>query len=313
MDRSTDTPAAGAHAGAPGAHAPPQPAPPHAIAPGAPAPHAVAPGERSPHAVAPGARAPHTVVPGERPPHAPTRRGFVAGLVACLPVLLAVAPFGMIFGTLAVEAGFDLVQTMAYTVIVVAGASQLAAMQVLTDGAPVLLAVFTGAIVNLRMAMYSASIAVALPGVPLSWRIPAAFFLHDQAFALSMQRYAARPDEPLGDKLGFYFGVGITTAVVWVIATLVGALLGAQIPESWGIEFAVPATFLAAAAPMIRGTANVVAAGVAVVAAILFVHLPAGFGLLVATALGIAAGMATRRLLPPAAAKPVGPSAGETP
>ncbi|MEM9783523.1 MAG: AzlC family ABC transporter permease [Pseudomonadota bacterium] len=211
-----------------------------------------------------------------------------------MPVWLAVAPFGVIFGTVATEAGLDPTQVMAFTLIVVAGAAQLASLQVFVDGAPALLAIFTGTVVNLRMAMYSAAIAVRWDGVSVNWRIAAAWFLHDQAFALSMRRYADRPDEPMRDKLGFYFGVGITTTLLWIIATWVGVIFGNAIPESWDLDFAVPASFLAIAAPMIRGTANIAAAAVAVVASVAFVWLPPGLNLVVAATLGIAAGMAVQ-------------------
>lgn len=231
----------------------------------------------------------------DAPRNQPTRRGFLAGGVAALPVLLAVAPFGLIFGTLAAEAGFDLLQVMAFTSMVVAGASQLAALQVLSDGAPALIAVLTGAVVNLRMAMYSASIAVHWQGLGMIWRIPAAFFLHDQAFALSVARYRTRPDESVGDKAGFFFGVGVVTVTVWIMATWVGAEIGARIPESWGLGFAVPVCFIAVVAPMIRGTANVVAALTAGTLAVLLAGLPGGMSLLIASAGGIAAGMAAGR------------------
>ncbi|MEM8622140.1 MAG: AzlC family ABC transporter permease [Pseudomonadota bacterium] len=232
----------------------------------------------------------------ESAPIGPTRRGFVSGIWAAVPIFIAVIPFGMIFGTVAVEAGLTLSETMAYTMIVTAGASQLAALAVLDQGGPAFMAVLTGAIVNLRMAMYSASLAVHWRGVGMLWRVPAAFFLHDQAFALSMARYA-RADEPTADRVGFYFGVGITTTIVWIIATLVGALVGNSIPQSWGLDFVVPACFLAIAVPMIRGTANVVAALVAALLGVLCADMPGGSGLMLAAATGIAAGMATRRLM----------------
>ncbi|MCL5778182.1 AzlC family ABC transporter permease [Limibaculum sp. FT325] len=225
----------------------------------------------------------------------PSRRGFLAGVWAALPVLLAVAPFGLIFGTLAAEAGFDLAQTMAFTSLVVAGASQLAALQLLSDGAPAIVAIITGAVVNLRMAMYSAAIAVHWQGLGMAWRIPAAFFLHDQAFALSLNRYRAHPGESVADRAGFYFGIGATTVTVWIAASWLGAEIGARIPEGWGLDFAAPACFIGVAAPMIRGTANVVAALTASVLAVLLAGLPGGAGLLVAAAAGIAAGMAAGR------------------
>lgn len=225
----------------------------------------------------------------------PSRRGFIAGVWASLPVLLAVAPFGLIFGTLAAEAGFDLLQTMTFTSLVVAGASQLASLQLLSDGAPALIAVLTGAVVNLRMAMYSASIAVHWQGLGMAWRIPAAFFLHDQAFALSIARYRARPEESVADRAGFFFGIGVTTVSVWIACSWLGAEIGTRIPAGWGLDFAAPVCFIAVVAPMIRGTANVVAALTSAALAIAFAGLPGGTGLIVAAAAGIAAGMATAR------------------
>ena len=225
----------------------------------------------------------------------PTRRGILAGIWVSLPVLLAVGPFGIIFGTLATEVGLSLDQTMVFTTLVVAGASQLAALQLMADGAPALIAILTGTVINLRMAMYSAAIAMHWRGLTMAWRVPAAFFLHDQAFALSMVRYATRPDEPMGDRLGFYLGIAVTTIPVWIGATWVGAVLGARIPDGWGLDFAAPICFIAVVAPMIRGTANVVAAATAATLAVALAWMPGGTGLIVATAAGIAAGMVAAR------------------
>ncbi|HUF87482.1 MAG TPA: AzlC family ABC transporter permease [Thermohalobaculum sp.] len=226
----------------------------------------------------------------------PSRRGLRAGAWAAVPVLLAVGPFGFIFGAFATEAGLDPLQTMAMTAIVTAGAAQLAALQLLVDDAPALVAVLTGAVVNLRMAMYSASIAVHWRGVPMLWRVPAAYFLQDQSYTLSLRRYRERPDEPLSDRIGFYFGTGSITVVTWICGSWLGVVAGRMMPPEWGLGFAVPVTFLALVAPLIRGRANIAAAVVAGLAALGLHGLPYGLGLLLAAALGIAAGMAAPRL-----------------
>jgi 4-azaleucine resistance transporter AzlC len=228
-------------------------------------------------------------------PIRPGLRGLRAGLIAALPVLLAVGPFGLIFGIIATEAGLDLAQTMAMTVTVIAGASQLAALQLLSEDAPALVAILTGAVVNLRMAMYSASLAVWWEGAPMRWRALAAPLLHDQSFALSIARYRLRPQETLADKLGFYFGVGLLTCSVWITTTWIGATVGGSIAERIDLGFIVPVTFIAVAAPMIRGRANVIAALVAAVLALLLMGLPYGLGLLVAATGGIVTGMVLSR------------------
>lgn len=231
------------------------------------------------------------------PPVSPTGRGFLAGAWAAVPVLLAVAPFGFIFGALAAEAGLNLAEAMAMTSIVIAGASQIAALQLMSDGAPALVAVLTGAVINLRMAMYSASIALHWQGVPMLWRVIGAYFLHDQAYALSMRRYRERPDEGVPDRLGFYLGVGVITVGTWFLSSYLGVVAGRMIPPEWGLGFAVPVCFLAVLAPLVRGRANIVAASVSGVVALALHGLPYGLGLLIAAALSVAAGMAMLRLM----------------
>ncbi len=221
------------------------------------------------------------------------RRGFRAGLVATLPVLLAVGPFGLIFGIVATEAGLNLAQTMVMTALVIAGASQLATLQLLVDGAPVLFAVLAGAVVNTRLAMYSASVALYWQGTPLLTRIFAAFLLHDQSYALSIAHYTRRPETSLADRLGFYFGVGLLTSSVWTAMTFVGATLGGLLPKELDLSFIIPVAFISIVAPMLRGRANAVAAIVASAVAVLAVGLPYGLGLMVGAAVGIAAGLAT--------------------
>ena len=224
------------------------------------------------------------------PPAATGRRGFRAGIVAALPVLLAVGPFGMIFGIIATEAGLDLAQTMVMTVTVIAGASQIAALQLLADDAPALIAILPGAVVNLRLAMYSASLAPWWQGTGLGLRALLVLVLHDQSYALSLARYGRR-EEPLADRLGFYLGVGVLTASTWTAMTLVGATLGDRLPAEFDIGFVVPVTFIAITAPMLRGRVNVTAALVAAGLALAFAWLPYGLGLMVAAAGGIATGM----------------------
>jgi predicted branched-subunit amino acid permease len=219
------------------------------------------------------------------------------GAMAALPLQLATAPFGLIFGALATQAGLDLPQAMAMTVVVVAGAAQLAAVQLMAEHAPAWLAIATGAVVNLRLAMYSASIAPYWQGATLRTRALSAFLLHDQAYALSMRRYAEAPEEGTAARLGFFLGVGVISLVAWTAGSLAGALLGARLPEAWALEFAVPITFIAVLAPLLRDAAHVAAAVTASAAALASAPLPLGSGLIVAAAAGIAVGATVEGML----------------
>lgn len=224
-------------------------------------------------------------------------RAFREGVVACLPAWVAVAPFGAIFGTIATATGLDILQTMGMTLVVAAGASQLAALQLMNEGAPALLAILTGAVVNLRMAMYSAALAAQWPGAPLRWRIVAAYFLHDQAFAVTVRRHAERPAEPVPQRIAYFLGAGSSTIAVWYVATLAGAVFGAQMPVSWGLEFAVPVTFIAVTAPLLRTLPQAAAALTGAVLSLPGTLLPYGLGLVLAAGAAIAVGMATEKAL----------------
>lgn len=205
-------------------------------------------------------------------------RGFRQGL----PFLLVIVPFGLLFGVAATEAGLSLMEVMGFTVLVVAGASQFTALQLMTDHAPTVLVIFTSLAVNLRMAMYSASLAPYLGKAGKGRIAMASYLLTDQVFALATQEYENRPKTTIQAKLAFYLGGCTPVVPLWYIATFAGAWLGAAIPPEFALDFAVPITFLAMIGPALRSLAHVAAAFVSVAGALLLAFMPAGTGLLVA-------------------------------
>lgn len=213
-------------------------------------------------------------------------QGFRAGA----PFVLVVAPFGLLFGVVATEAGMDLWQTMAMTVLVIAGASQFAAVQLLSDHAPVLVAVLTGLAVNMRMAMYSASLAPHLGKAGLGMRALVAYFLVDQSYAVSVADYEQRPARPLPEKLAFFFGSMTPIAPLWYGFTLVGAVAGAAIPPAYALDFAVPITFIAIVAPSLRSLPHIAAAFVSVAVALALAWMPYNSGLMIAALLAMITG-----------------------
>lgn len=218
------------------------------------------------------------------------RRPFTQGVLDSLPFFIVIVPFGALFGVIATEAGMNLAQVMGFTVLVIAGASQLTALQLLTDHAPTLVVIVTALAVNLRMAMYSASLAPHLGAAPLWKRAFAAYFLFDQPFALSTMEFEKRPERSTKDKLNYFFGSGIPLGVSWYIATFCGAVLGENIPSDLGVDFAVPITFLAVVAPMLKSLAHVAAAVTSVVLVLALSFMPYGTGLLVAAVVALVVG-----------------------
>lgn len=234
-------------------------------------------------------------------------RALLAGVRAGAPFLLVVFPFGMLFGAVATEAGMNPIETMSLTSLVIAGAAQFAFIQLISDGAPAAIAVLTALAVNMRMAMYSASLTPHIGRASLGTRALAAYFLVDQVYASAMRRYALTPDAPLGEKVAYYFGVVLPVCPLWYVATWIGVTTGEAIPPEYALDFAVPVTFAAVAAPMLRGAPNLAAAAVAIGASLAFAWIPYSLGLIVASGLGMATGYAVETALERRAARAAAP------
>lgn len=209
-----------------------------------------------------------------------SRTAFWRGARDAGPFVFVAGPFGALFGVVATEAGLNLAQVMGFSVVVIAGASQLAALQLMTDQAPALIVLLSAIAVNLRMAMYSASLAPHLGAAPLWQRALVAYMNVDQTYAVSVLKYEDAPQMGLSERLGYFFGTCVPIIPIWIVATYVGALLGEAIPSDWDITFAVPVAFLAMVAPALRTGAHIAAAAASVVLAILFGGLPYNLGLL---------------------------------
>jgi len=222
---------------------------------------------------------------------------FVRGCLASAPFVIVVVPFALLFGVVATEAGLDLLQVMLFSLSVFAGASQFAAVQLMQDQAPVLVVLATSLAVNLRMVMYSVAMTPHLGAAPLGTRAVMAYFLVDQSFAASQMEFERHPDQPVADKVAFFFGTVAPIAPMWFAATFAGAVVGEAIPPDYALDFAVPITFLAICAPMLRSIPHVVAAAVSILAALVLSGMPYGTGLLVAAGLAMTAGALAEQAL----------------
>ena len=212
------------------------------------------------------------------------------GVRDAAPFLIVIVPFAVLFGVLATEAGWNVAQVMAMSVLVIAGASQFTALQLISENAPTVMVILTALAVNLRMAMYSASLTPYLGAAPLWQRAIAAYLMVDQSYMLSIAKYETEPAMTLSERLRYYFGTMILIGPTWYAASYVGAVVGKAIPPEFALDFAVPITFLAMIAPMLRTLAHVAAAATSVIVALLLAGLPYGAGLLIAAALAMAVG-----------------------
>lgn len=222
-----------------------------------------------------------------------TMRAFWRGCRDGAPFVLVVGPFAMLFGVLATEAGLDVLQTLSFSVVVVAGASQFTALQLMSENAPTVIVIASALAVNLRMAMYSAALTPWMGTAPMWQRAIGAYFILDQSYACASLEFERRPSMSVPQRMAYFIGTAAPVVPVWYACTVLGAVVGAKVPDSFALDFALPITFLALVAPMIRSLPHLVAAVVAVIVSLLAAGLPYSSGLLVAGLLAMTSGAQT--------------------
>jgi predicted branched-subunit amino acid permease len=222
---------------------------------------------------------------------------FREGLRDGLPFLIAMAPFGLLFGVASAEAGLGWPTALAFSVAVLAGTSQFTALSLMSEGAPAVIVLVTALAVNLRMAMYSAALAPSLGGLSFWRRSVAAYALVDASYACAEAAYARRPAWSPRDRFLYFLGAAYPLCPLWFGLTILGAVLGAAIPSWLALDFAVPICFIAMVAPGLRTAPQALAAGTSVAGALLLAWMPYGTGLLVAAGLAMAVGAEAERRL----------------
>ena len=213
---------------------------------------------------------------------------FLAGVRAEAPLLIGVFPFGMIYGALALNAGLSISAAQLMSSIVFAGSSQFITAQLVHDAAPGFVIVLTIAVVNLRHALYSASVAPFVASLPTRWKILLSYLLTDEAYAATVLHYEKEGITPYSHW--FFLGAGFSLWFTWQVSTALGIFLGAAIPDSWSLDFALPLTFIAMVVPVLKNRPMIAAALSAGLTALLAYSLPYKLGLILAALVGIIVG-----------------------
>lgn len=225
----------------------------------------------------------HTLLPG----HAFTR-----GAIAILPLSLAVAPWGLLAGSLAIEANLTPLEGQGLSVIVFAGAAQLVAIGMLKGGASAFSILLTTLLLTSQHLLYGMSMRAQLSPLPLRWRLGLGFLLTDEFFALASQQ-----DQRQFNRW-YALGVGLTFYVAWNLFTLAGVVLGKAIPgiEQLGLDFSIAATFIALITPLVRNVPTIVCVATALFCSVLFSHWQVESALVLSGLAGMGAGFACKKL-----------------
>ncbi len=215
------------------------------------------------------------------------KESIIRGVKSVAPLILGIVPFAMISGITAANTGISLGMAMLMSVGIFAGASQLAVLQLVSDNAHMLVIIYTALIINLRMMIYSLSIAPYLQGIKMRLKALLAYSMTDQSYAISTVHFLNNPEE---DAKSFLLGASATLWVVWQVNTIIGYLMGSIIPPELGLDFGIPLTFIAILFKGVVGWPGLIAIITSGLVAVAGARLPMNIGLVLAAIFGIAAG-----------------------
>ncbi len=225
--------------------------------------------------------------------HPTPTQEFLLGIRDQLPLQLGVVPFGMVFGVLGIASGLSDWQTILMSSILFGGASQVVFAQLWMAGAAPWIVGTSVTVLNLRHVLYSVTIAKYLRPLSLGWRIILGYLLTDEAFAVSIKRFENTP--PPENAHFHLLGSGLTLWSFWQISTIAGVWLGATLPAHLNLDFAIPMTFIAIVAPMLRQSPHLLAALSSGLVAVFGQGLPWNIWIIAAALTGILVGAFAER------------------
>ncbi|MEZ8104909.1 AzlC family ABC transporter permease [Vibrio cortegadensis] len=175
-------------------------------------------------------------------------RLFLQGMVAMIPLSIAVLPWGLLAGSFAIDIGLHPLEGQALSAILFAGSAQLVAMGMIKAGAGLTTMLLTTFFITSRHFLYSVSMRSKISPLPLRWRLSLGFLLTDELFAVC----GHQTDKQF--NRWYALGAGLSFYLFWNLATFAGIVAGSYIPalNELGLEFAVAATFIAIVIPTIK-------------------------------------------------------------
>jgi predicted branched-subunit amino acid permease len=208
------------------------------------------------------------------------------------PVVLGIAPFGVLIGVTIAHTGLDAALGLGSAAAMFSGSAHYAALTLLAGSAGPAAVLGSVVVVNARCALYAAALQPRFRDQPAWFRWLGPHLLIDQTYALAM----ARPEltEPARFRR-YWLTAGAAVGTGWIGSHVVGLLLVDVLPEHSPFDVAAPALFVGLLVPQLRRVASIVAAGVGAAVAALAAPLPHGVGLVLGGLAGVAAAAVTDR------------------
>jgi predicted branched-subunit amino acid permease len=219
------------------------------------------------------------------------RNHLLAGARAMAPWLLGIVPFGLVIGVSAARADIPLLAGWLTGPLIFGGSAQVTTIQLLDSGTAAVVVVAAALAVNLRLVLYSATLAPHWRDAPRWWQAMAASVLIDPSLAVGVDGYG-QADTPRHGHL-HYIGGAVALLVAWVAAITVGATLGTALPDALQLELVIPLFLIGEVVPRLTSRATNRAVGVAVAVGVVGTWAPLHLGTLLALGGGLVAAVVT--------------------
>jgi predicted branched-subunit amino acid permease len=227
---------------------------------------------------------------------------FIQGARDMLPVAPGMVAWGMMTGVAMMNSGLSLVESLAMTLTVFAGSSQLAAMPLMVAGAPMWVVLATGMCVNLRFVVFSLHLRPYFMHQPLWRRLMSGYFTTDISYVMFVRRFAhpvQASDLPtLRAQEAYLAGSCAVNWVSWMVASIAGITLANFIPVQWGLGFAGILALLGIACSLASSQLRIVSATIAGAAAVAAYALPLKLNIVVAICAAVVVCMSLHTLRP---------------
>jgi 4-azaleucine resistance transporter AzlC len=213
-------------------------------------------------------------------------------IVDILPLALATVPWGVLCGSLAIKVGLTALQAQLMSLLVFAGAAQLAAVTIMGVSGTISSIFSSTFVISSRHLLYSAVFREQVRQCSFALRCSIAFVLTDEMFAVTcsyMEKH--KIFSPV-----YALSSGITFYLVWNISTFVGIIAGQYVPhlEHLGLEFAIAATFIAIVIPSINNKPTLIAVISSGLSVIILSMFAMDYALIISTFIGMFFGYLTK-------------------
>lgn len=215
---------------------------------------------------------------------------FWLGALHILPLCLAVLPWGVLAGSMAVSQGFSPLQSVGLSVFIFAGAAQLVTISMVAAGSGFIAICLTILVITAQHLLYALILREHVSSLPLKKRLPVAFLLTDELFALSVGKKSY--------DFAYLMGAGLCFYLAWIAFTVIGVLLAASVPNlaDYHLDFSIVATFIAIVVPMIKRLSSLVGVVISLTLSLLLNSLEVSGAIVIAGLLGMFCAVSVARL-----------------